>query len=131
MTLTKICVGEIELHIIGIGVSLQRHLKMLDRLVVQTISRQENTDACLCAIVIRADLIELSERIPREFKLPKLQIRFRQEVQIFRLSMIFLDLCRKFRYIELRTLLGRKCRAVVEIVEEVLIWLRVDGCVLR
>ena len=59
LTLSKIGVGEIELHVVGIWIRFQRGLKMLDGIVVQVVAREENADASLRAEIPAAQLIDL------------------------------------------------------------------------
>ena len=44
---------------------MQRRLKMLDGVVVQTIAREQNADSRLRSIVVRTQLIELRGRFLR------------------------------------------------------------------
>ena len=117
----KICIGEVELHVIGIRICLQGCLEVLKGIVVPTISGKQNANPGLRAIVVRTHLIKLCDGLPRNVDLSKLQISLGQEIQILRLPRMLLDLRRHFRDIELRPFLGRKRGPVVEIVEKVLI----------
>ena len=59
LTLSKISVGEIEFHVVGIRICFQGRLKMLDGIVIQIVARKENADAGLRAEIPSAQLIDL------------------------------------------------------------------------
>src|SRR6202034_420573 len=121
MSFAEICIGEVELHVIGIRICLESCLEVLNRIVVPTISRKQTPNPGLRAIVVRTHLIKLCDGRPRNVDLSKLQISLGQEIQILRLPRMLLDLRCYFRDIEFGPFLGRKRGTVVEIVEKVLI----------
>ena len=51
LAFAEIGVGQIEFHIVGVGIGLQRGLEMLDGVVVQVIAREQNADSGLRAEV--------------------------------------------------------------------------------
>ena len=57
--LAEIRVGQIEFHVIGIGICGKGILKMQNCLVVQSITRQKHTHSGLRPVVASAQLIEL------------------------------------------------------------------------
>ena len=108
LTLAEISVRQIEFHVVGVGICTQRGLKMLNGIVVQAITREQNADAGLGAIVIRADLIKLRDGLPGVRRFAELQVSFGEQVQILRLAGMFLNLLIQFGDIELRALLAEK-----------------------
>ena len=49
----EVSIGQIEFHVVGIGIGAQCRLEMLDGVVVQTVTREQYADARLGAIVVR------------------------------------------------------------------------------
>ena len=95
------------------------------------ITRQQNADAGLRAIVFGADLIKLRDRCPGVARLAELQVRFGEQVQVLRLAGMLLDLLIQFGDIELRARLRRKLGTVVQIVKKMLIGIGPGGRILR
>ena len=58
-------VGEIEFHVVGIGIGFCGGLEMFDRVVVEAIAREKDADAGLHAEIFGADLIELRDGAAR------------------------------------------------------------------
>ena len=50
----EIGIGQIEFHVVGIGIGLQRRLEMQDGVVIQMIAGEQHADAGLGAVVARA-----------------------------------------------------------------------------
>ena len=50
-------VGEIEFHVVGIGIGFCGGLEMTDSVVVETIAREKDADAGLHTKIFGADLI--------------------------------------------------------------------------
>jgi hypothetical protein len=49
----EVSIGQIEFHVVGIGICVQRHLEMLDGVVVQTVPSEQYTRAGWGALVTR------------------------------------------------------------------------------
>ena len=129
--LAEICVDEIEFHIVRIGIGLLRRLKVLNRVIVQTIARQEHADAGLRSKVAGAQLIQLPNCPERVVAPSQLKVSLRQQVEILRLIRVLLDLLGQLRQIELRAILRRERRPIVQIVEEMLVRLGPRRNILR
>src|SRR5207237_9714405 len=120
----KISIGKIELHVIGIGVRAQRSLKVANGVVVQAIARKKHADSRLHAKILRAHLVKLRNAVASLLRFPELQLRFSKKIKILRPVWMLLNLFSQFRQIKLRAFSRCKIRAIVEIMEEVLIWIR-------
>jgi hypothetical protein len=94
---------------------------VLDRIIVQSVSRQQHSRSGLRAIVLRAHLIKLCDRLARLTDVAQLEVSFREQVKILGLSRMFLDLLIQFSDIKLGAILCRKLGPLVQIVEQVLI----------
>ena len=77
------------------------------------IAGQQHADSGLGAIVARADLVKLCDRLACFFELSQFQISFRQQVEILRLVRMLLDLLDQFGQVQLRALLRSKVGAIV------------------
>ena len=69
-TFAEVGVGQVEFHIVGIGIGLQRRLEMWDGIVVQMIAGQQHADSGLRAIVAGADLIKLRDGLRASSSFP-------------------------------------------------------------
>ena len=69
----------------------------------------------------------MSDRLPGLGRIAQLQVGFGEQIQILRLTGMFLDLLVQFGDVELRAFLRRKRGTVIEVIEEVLIGIR-PGC---
>ena len=94
---------------------------MLDRVIVQSVSCQQHSRSGLCAIVVRAYLIKLRNRLSRFIDIAQFEVSFREQVKILGLTGMFPDLFIQFSDIEFGAMLCRKLRPVVQVVEEMLI----------
>ena len=97
---------------------------MLDRVVVEMIAREQNADAGLSAKVISRLTDRVAHRFSGSSTLPELQISFGQQVKVLRLAGMLLNLVGQFSRHPVACALRRERRAVVEIVEEMLIRIR-------
>ena len=84
-TFAEIGVGEIEFHVVGIGIGFQRGLKMQDRVVVEAIAREQHADSGLRAVIAGAELVELFHGFARVGDFAEFQICFGEQVEILRL----------------------------------------------
>ena len=127
----EVSIGQIEFHVVRLGIGTQRALKMLDGVIVQTVTREQYANASLSAIVVGADLIELRDHLPGFVPFPEPQVSFGEQIKVLRLARVLLDTILQFGNVELSALLRRKLGTVVEVVEKVLIGIRPGRSILR
>jgi len=89
LTFAEIGVGEIEFHVVRIGIGFCGGLKMSDGVVVLMIAGEQHADACLGAKIFAAELVKLCDGGAGVVEPSQFQIGFGQQVEILRLARVF------------------------------------------
>jgi len=104
---------------------------MLNGVAVQTVAGQQYAHSGLCTVVARADLIKLHNCSSSIFEFSQFQISFGQQIEVLWLVRMSLNLLGQLGQIQLSPRLRRKARAVIEVVEKMLVRVRPRRSVFR
>src|SRR6185437_15398808 len=97
---------------------------MRDCVVGQMVLREQYADAGLSPVIVGTELVELRDGLHRFVTLPKLQVSFREKIEILRLPGMLFDLGIEFCNVELRPFLRRQRGTIIQVVKKMLVRIR-------